>query len=165
MPRSRLGDGSWQFESDTLASLRAKIMSGRKTLGEAYGTPLRGIVTGLNDAFIVDRGKRDTLAKSDPHSKELLIPFLRGEDIKRWRVESEDLFLINIPKGTVRIEDYPAVRGHLMTFKSALEARATNQEWFELQQAQLAYQPIMKHRKLIWPHFQRSALCIILYGR
>jgi TaqI-like C-terminal specificity domain len=66
-------------------------------------------------------------------------------------------FLINIPKGKVRIDDYPAIRDHLLPFKDKLEARATKQEWFELQQAQLAYQPIMEKRKLIWPHFQPSA--------
>ena len=36
---------------------------------------------------------------------ELLKPFLRGENIKRWRVEPEGLWLINTPKGKVDIED------------------------------------------------------------
>ncbi len=141
MPRARLRDGSWQFEGDKLAMLRAKIKAGRNTLGEVYGAPLRGIVTGFNEAFIVSRERRDELVARDARSAELLVPFLRGEDIKRWRVESEDLFLINIPKGKVKIENHPAIRDHLLPFKPALEARATKQEWFELQQAQLAYQP------------------------
>ncbi|HEY4848295.1 MAG TPA: N-6 DNA methylase, partial [Methylocella sp.] len=157
MPRARLGDGSWQLEGDKLAALREKIKAGKKTLGDVYGPPLRGIVTGLNEAFIVSRERRDELVARDARSAELLVPFLRGENIKRWRVESEDLFLINIPKGKVKIENFPAIRDHLLPFKPALEARATKQEWFELQQAQLAYQPIMKNRKLIWPHFQPSA--------
>ncbi|MGH6846776.1 MAG: hypothetical protein ACREC0_04840, partial [Methylocella sp.] len=213
MPRARLGDGSWQLEDDRLAALRAKIKAGRKTLGEVYGAPLYGIKTGLNVAFVVSRERRDELVARDARSAELLVPFLRGENIKRWRVESEDLFLINIPKGKslsrklapnrsphpeeprsgvskgagasvatggasfetptswapqdedkalearskFRIDDFPAIRDHLLPFKDKLEARATKQEWFELQQAQLAYQPIMKKRKLIWPHFQATA--------
>jgi type I restriction-modification system DNA methylase subunit len=36
MPRARLGAGSWQFEDDSLARLRDKIISGRKKLGEVY---------------------------------------------------------------------------------------------------------------------------------
>lgn len=123
MPRARLGDGSWQLEGDRRAALRAKIKARKKTLGEVYGPPLRGIVTGLNEAFIVSRERRDELVARDARSAELLVPFLRGENIKRWRVESEDLFLINIPKGKFKIDDYPAVRDHLLPFKPALEAR------------------------------------------
>jgi hypothetical protein len=71
----------------------------------------------------VSRERRDELVAGDPRSAELLVPFLRRENIKRWRVESEDLFLINIPKGKVRIDHYPAIRDHLLPFKDKLEAR------------------------------------------
>jgi type I restriction-modification system DNA methylase subunit len=156
MPRARLGDGSWQFEHDPLAALRAKIKAERKTLGEVYRPPLYGIKTGLNEAFIVSRERRDELVARDLRSAELLVPFLRGENIKRWRIESEDLFLINIPKGKVRIDDYPAIRDHLLPLKDKLEARATKQEWFELQQAQFAYQPRMATHKIIYGHFAKD---------
>ena len=158
MPRARLGDGSWQLEEDKLAALRAKIKAGRKTLGVVYGPPLYGIKTGLNEAFIVSRERRDELVARDVRSAELLVPFLRGENIKRWRVESEDLFLINIPKGKVKIDDYPAIRDDLLPFKPALEARATKQEWFELQQAQLAYQPRFLTPKISYGHFAQNRI-------
>lgn len=161
MPRARLGDGSWQLEDDALAALRAKIKGRRKTLSEVYGPPLYGIKTGLNEAFIVSSEQRDALVNRDPRSVELLVPFLRGENIKRWRVESEGLFLINIPRGKVRIDDYPAIRDHLLAFKPALEARATKQEWFELQQSQLAFQDEMKKDKVIWPQIIcRGEFCL-----
>ena len=154
MPRARLGVGSWQFEDDALARLRDKIVKGRKTLGEVYGAPLRGIVTGLNEAFIIDRDTRDLLVKQDKKSAELIKPFLRGENVKRWRIESEGLFLINTPKGKIDIADYPAIRNWLLPFKNDLEKRATKQEWFELQQAQLAYHDKFEGHKIVWPHFQ-----------
>ena len=150
MPRARLGDGSWQLEGDAPALLRAKIKGGRKTLGEVYGAPLYGIKTGLNAAFIVERDTRDRLVARDARSAELLVPFLKGENIKRWRVESDDLFLINIPRGTVDIEHYPVIRDHLLPFKDRLEKRATRQKWFELQQAQAAYHPKMASRKIAY---------------
>ncbi len=130
MPRMRLGVSSWQLEGDALARLRAKIATGRKTLGEVYGPPLYGIKTGLNEAFVIDRATRDALVAADPKSDELLKPFLRGENIKRWRVESEDLFLINTPKGKVDIEAYPAVHNWLSPFRDRLEKRATQQKWW-----------------------------------
>ncbi|MDP1731953.1 MAG: N-6 DNA methylase [Devosia sp.] len=154
MPRARLGGGSWRFEAEVVARVRDKIVAGRKTLGEVYGAPLYGIKTGLNDAFIVDSETRDRLVARDPKSAELLKPFLKGENIKRWRVESEGLFLINIPRGKVKIDDYPAIRDHLAQYRAELEARATQQEWFELQQAQLAYQPKFEQPKIVYPHFQ-----------
>jgi hypothetical protein len=150
MRRARLGTGSWQFEDEPLAKLRDKIVKGRKTLGEVYGPPLRGIVTGFNDAFIIDTPTRDRLVAQDPKSADLLVPFLRGENIKRWHVEPEGLFLINTPKGKVDIEDYPAIRDWLLPFKDALENRATKQEWFELQQAQLAYQFALRATKIVY---------------
>ena len=88
--------------------------------------------------------------RADPKSAELLKPFLRGENIKRWRVEPEGLWLINTPKGKVDINAYPAIRDWLLPFKPELEKRATKQEWFELQQAQLAYQPKFETPKLVY---------------
>ncbi len=83
----------------------------------------------------------------------MLKPFLKGEDINRWRVEPEGLFLINTPKGKVDIDKYPAIRDWLLPFKADLEKRATKQEWWELQQAQLAYQPQFATKKISYGHF------------
>jgi hypothetical protein len=158
MPRTRLGAGSWQFEDDALAKLRDKIVKGKKTLGEVYGAPLYGIKTGLNEAFIVNQETRDRLVKQDKKSAKLLKPFLRGENIKRWRVEPEGLFLINIPRSKIDIDDYPAIRDWLKPFKEDLEKRATKQEWFELQQAQVAYQPHFATPKIIYGHFAQDRI-------
>ncbi len=150
MPRARLGSGSWRFEEDGLARLRDKIAAGRKTLGEMHGAPMRGVVTGLNEAFVIDRATRDRLVAADAKSGDLLMPFLRGENVRRWAVESEGLFLINTPKGKVDIEAYPAVRDWLLPFRPELEKRATKQEWWELQQAQLAYQQKFEASKIVY---------------
>ncbi len=157
MPRAQLTGSSWQFENAPLAALRQKIVTGRKTLGEVYGVPMRGIVTGLNDAFIISQATRDKLIAADTKSADLLKPFLKGENVKRWRVEREGLWLINTPKGKVNIKHYPAIRNWLLPFKKELENRATKQEWWELQQAQLAYQERLGEPKICWPHFQLNA--------
>lgn len=144
--------------NDALANLRAKLIEGRKTLKEIYGSPMYGIKTGLNEAFVIDRTTRDKLVKTDPKSVELLKPFLEGKDLKKWRVEPRDLWLIYIPKNRINIADYPAIEEHLMPFKEKLEKRATKQEWFELQQAQEAYAPSMEKPKIIYGHFSPSPL-------
>ena len=153
MPRTQLGPGSWRLEGDRLAAIRRKMASDRKTLIEVYGPPQRGIVTGLNDAFVVTRETRDAMVARDSCSADLLKPFLMGDNLKRWQVQSDDLWLIYTPKNRVNIEEYPAVRDHLAPFCEPLRQRATKQNWWELQQAQAAYEPSFNTDKVIYPHF------------
>lgn len=147
-PQAALECGSWELENPALRALRNKIRTGKKTLKEVYGSPLYGIKTGLNRAFVIDTPTKDRLCADDPRSAELLKPFLEGKDLKRWRAEPRDLWLIYIPKNRVNIDDYPAIRDWLLHFKYALEKRATKQEWFELQQAQEAYVPHFEKAKI-----------------
>jgi N-6 DNA Methylase len=90
-PQGKLNGASWELESDSLRSLRDKITKGKKTLKEIYGSPLYGIKTGLNEAFVIDRKTRNKLIADDPNAVKLLKPFLEGKDLKRWRAEPRDL--------------------------------------------------------------------------
>ena len=152
-PQAALGAGSWELENPALRALRDKIRKGRKTLKDVYGAPCRGIVTGLNGAFVIDSATKERLCAQDPRSAELLKPFLEGKDLKRWRAEPRGLWLIYIPKNRIEIDDYPAIRDWLLPFKTALEGRATKQEWFELQQAQEAYIQHFEGAKVAYPEF------------
>jgi len=154
--QSGLSMGSWELESPSLKALRDKIREGRKTLKDVYGSPLYGIKTGYNAAFVIDTPTRESICAQDPKSANLLKPFLEGKDLKRWHDEPRGLSIIFIPKNKIDIDDYPAVRDWLLPFKERLEKRATKQEWFELQQAQDAYSPHFIGKKVIWPHFSQG---------
>ena len=155
--QNALTDGSWKLESPALQALRAKIVNGKKTLKEVYGSPLYGIKTGRNDAFVIDRATRDQLIAQDPKSAELLKPFLEGKDLKRWRAESRGLWIIYIPKNRIDIDDYPAIRDWLLPFKDKLEKRATKQEWYELQQGEVATTYDFKKSKIFYPEISQGA--------
>lgn len=155
-PQAALGAGSWELENTALRTLRDKIRTGRKTLKDVYGSPLYGIKTGLNAAFVIDSATKERLCAQDPRSTDLLKPFLEGKDLQRWRAEPRGLWLIYIPKNRIEIDDYPAIRDWLLPFKADLEARATKQEWFELQQAQEAYAPHFAAPKISYPHFSQG---------
>lgn len=157
MPQSQLGTDAWRLESDVLAQLRAKLTRGHPTLKEVYGSPCRGVVTGLNEAFVVDRATRDRLVAEDPKSADLLKPFLEGKDLKKWRIEPQDIWLIYIPKNRIDIDAYPAIKRHLLPFRDRLEKRATKQAWFELQQAQEAYVPAFEASKLFYPDMSQGS--------
>lgn len=157
MPQARLGAGSWQLESDARGQLRDKLTRGHPTLKQVYGSPLYGIKTGLEKAFVIDRATHDRLIAADSKSAELLKPFLEGKDMKKWRVEPQDLWLIYIPKNRIHIHDYPTIKAHLLPFKAQLEKRATKQEWFELQQAQEAYSSAFSRTKIIFPDISQGS--------
>jgi TaqI-like C-terminal specificity domain/Eco57I restriction-modification methylase/N-6 DNA Methylase len=89
----------WQLEGIEASALRDKLTHGHPSLKQAVGSPYRGVLTGLNEAFVIDRATRDRLVFEDYSSLPLFKPFLEGKDIKRWQVESEDRWLILMPKG------------------------------------------------------------------
>ncbi|MGQ0559592.1 MAG: hypothetical protein ACT4OE_08420, partial [Sphingosinicella sp.] len=113
---------------------------------------------------VIDREVRNALIACDPHSTDLLKPFLVGENLKRWHVESDDLWLIYTPKNRVNIEDYPAIRDHLAVFRDRLEARATKQHWWELQQAQAAYERHFRNGKIVYPEMSQGPKFSIVRG-
>ena len=155
-PQEALGRGSWELEGDALRALRSKITAGKPTLKEVYGSPLYGIKTGLNEAFVIDTPTKEKLCRDDPRSAELLKPFLEGKDLKRWRAESRGLWIIYIPKNRVRIDDFPAIRDWLLPFKDKLEKRATKQEWFELQQGEVGSSFDFTRTKIMYPEISQG---------
>ncbi len=108
----------WQLEGVEAAALRAKLTNGYPSLKQAVGSPLYGIKTGLNEAFVIDRATRDRLVFADITSEPLFKPFLEGKDIKRWQVESEDRWLILMPKGWTRGQMAPSTHSGAMPMQS-----------------------------------------------
>ena len=155
-PQAALDEGSWELEGAAMLALRSKIRNGRPTLKEVYGSPLYGIKTGLNAAFVIDTATKERLCAEDPRSLDLLKPFLEGKDLKRWRAEPRGRWLIYIPKNRVNIDEYPAIRDWLLPSREDLEKRATKQAWYELQQAQEAYARHFEAPKISYPHFNKE---------
>ncbi|MBI1802742.1 MAG: Eco57I restriction-modification methylase domain-containing protein [Chloroflexi bacterium] len=103
----------WRLEMPSVLRLLEKLRKAGQPLGEyVNGRFYRGILTGLNEAFVVDRVTRDRLIKEHPSSAEVLKPFLRGRDVKRWVVEPQDLWLIFTRRG-INIKKYPAIYEHV----------------------------------------------------
>jgi Type I restriction-modification system methyltransferase subunit len=133
LPQASLKPDGWRLESSVKLKLLDRIRAAGTPLGEyVRGRFYRGVLTGLNEAFVIDRTTRDRLIAEHPSSAEVIKPFLRGRDVKRWRVEPQDLWLIFTQRG-IDIKKYPAILEHLRQFKSQLEKRAGDQAWYELQ--------------------------------
>ena len=156
VPQAGLQKGGWYFEDKRLTRLRDKIHDAGIPLKDYCGSPLYGIKTGLNEAFVIDSLTCERLIAQDRRSKEILRPFLEGKDIQTWHYNWRGLWLIYAYHG-IDIEQYPAVLAYLKTYRPALERRATidSHKWYELQQPQMAYSERYTGVKIIYPHFSR----------
>jgi adenine-specific DNA-methyltransferase len=97
MPQTALVQQGWQIEPTVKRDLLARIRAAGVPLGDYVdGRFYYGIKTGYNDAFVIDGATRAALIAADAKSGEIIKPFLRGRDVKRWRVEPQDLWLIKI---------------------------------------------------------------------
>ena len=94
-------------------------------LGEyVNGRIHRGIITGLNDAFVIDRATRNRLIREDKKSAELIKRWIRGKDIKRWTHEFHDFYVIIVRYGFhTELKKYPAIFRHLSQFEKKLKTR------------------------------------------
>ena len=110
-------------------SIKEKIEKIGKPLKEWEISINRGILTGLNDAFIINRETRDMLINADFKNSEVIKPLLRGRDIKKYDINFAELYLINIHNGTknteaININDYPKIKEWLDTFEPKLSKRS-----------------------------------------
>ena len=152
---------SWVILSPIEQSIKKKI--------ESVGTPLkdwdiniyRGVLTGCNEAFIIDSKKRDEILSNcqtedeRQRTAELIRPILRGRDIKRYGYVDNGLYLINTHNGVrgriprIKIEDYPAVKAHLDQYWDKIATRADKGDTpYNLRNC--AYLEDFSRPKIIW---------------
>ena len=169
----------WAILSPTEINLKRKI--------EDVGKPLKnwdiniyyGIKTGCNEAFIIDKAKREQLIEQDPKSAEIIKPILRGKDIKRYQSNWAKLYLLFIPwhfplheDSTITgasqnaedqfSENYPVIYNHLLQFKDRLSKRNRSEtgisyEWYALQRCANTYYPEFEKEKIIYPETTQGA--------
>lgn len=168
MPQSALEKNGWQIEPTVKRDLLARIRAAGVPLGDyVEGRFYRGILTGYNDAFVIDGATRARLIAEDKKSAEVIKPFLRGRDVKRWRVEPQDLWLIFTRRG-IDIDAYPALKRHLVQYREALEPKprdwkggewpgrkAGSYEWYEIQD-NVAYWEEFLEPKIIVPAIEKT---------
>ena len=158
---------------------------------EAVGTPLkdwdiqiyRGVLTGCNEAFIIDTAKRDEIlancqTEDERRRTEALIrPILRGRDIKRYGYDWAGLWLIFIPwhfpyqfdtsiigaseKAEKAFqEQYPSVYQHMTKYKERLSKRnkaetGIRYEWYAMQRWGAQYWEDFDKPKIIYPNMTK----------
>jgi hypothetical protein len=156
VPAGALTQPIWGFAASGAERLLARLKEMSTTLATyCNGQICRGIVSGLTAAFLIDGAKRQAILDANPEAAEIIKPVLNGRQIRRYYMRPGDQYLIYTFHG-VQIRKYPAIEEHLRPFRSQLVKRATKQAWYELQQPQLRFVPLMEGAKIIFPDIAMS---------
>ena len=164
-----LDDGGWSLSDDNTQKLLDKLKAQGIPLGEyVQGKIYRGVLTGLNEAFVIDEETKKRLIAEDKKSTELIKPFLAGKDIKRYQEPTSDKYLIFTRRG-IKIKEYSAIEKYLQQFKDRLMSKPKDwkggnwkgrkpgvYKWYEIQDA-IDYYGGFEKDKILWPEIANGA--------
>lgn len=132
--RARWGAEPWHVDDPDERALIDRLEREFPRLGELAGTPMRGLVTGCNRAFVVDRDTRDALIRDDPRAAAWIRPLLRGRDVVAG---TPGKHVIVVDHGTVEADLPRSIARHLAKYRADLEPgtgrKPGSYAWYELQ--------------------------------
>ena len=160
LKQSLLNSTTFTFNSPEILELREKILKQGTLMKNLDININRGILTGLNKAFIIDEETKNKLISEDSKNKEIIKPLLRGRDIKKWRINYKNLYIIFTRRG-ININKYPIIKEYLLNYKDELTPKNKNSgttekgrkpgqyEWYEIQD-NIAYYTLFEKEKIIY---------------
>ena len=150
-------ESSWIVLSSIEQNIKTKIEKAGVPLKDWDINIYRGILTGYNEAFIIDSVTKDKLVESSPNSAEIIRPILSGKDIKRYQFNWDEKWIIFTRKG-IDIDQYPSIKDYLLPYYENLRPRNNNEltgrkpgpyKWFEIQD-NVAYYKDFEKQKIAW---------------
>jgi len=153
--QSLLDINGWNLSNQDVTRLLTRLKSENISLKEYVNNQLsRGILTGFNEAYIIDRRKREELIALDPKNAEIIEPFVSGEEIRRYGVDSKDKYII-LAKIGVDLSKYPTILERFQKYKQQLENRTDQgDKWYELRTC--SYYDIFREPKIMFSEVQVS---------
>ncbi len=153
---------------NTAQQLVQKLMAENAPLSRSgFGRVYRGILTGLNEAFVLDAEKAREISEREPASAELIVPFYSGRDVKRYYLPQEKRYLIFMPKGFTDgmsgfsdgyvwlAKNHPLLATHLARYEAKAAARRDRGDyWWELRPC--GYYDVFRNKKIILPIICRN---------
>ncbi|MDR2829428.1 MAG: N-6 DNA methylase [Methanobrevibacter sp.] len=159
LDQNRLNEDAWTFTHPKILNLRDKIFKKGIPLKKLSDINInRGILTGLDEAFIINKKTYEELISKDPKNTEIIKPVLRGRDVKRYNINKEEGYIIFTRNG-IDIKEYPIIHDYLYKFHEKLTPKNEDQkigrkpgkyEWYEIQDTVNYYEEFQKP-KIIYP--------------
>ncbi|WP_247233748.1 Eco57I restriction-modification methylase domain-containing protein [Telluribacter sp. SYSU D00476] len=95
-----LNDETWVVSSDEEQRLLSRLKTGYIPLSEyVEEKAFRGVLTGLTEAFVVDKETKKQIIENGEDEIGILRPFMLGRDIKRYSIPVPNKYLILFQKG------------------------------------------------------------------
>ena len=177
LPLSQLTADGWQLEPGGVNALLEKIQGKGVPLAEFAGArPYRGVVTGCNEAFLLDSAAKDAIVRQDAKSGQIIHPYLRGQDIDRWCCQWAEVWMIFTRRG-IDLDEYPAVKEHLEKFRKVLEPKPADWKgdwsgrkpgkyhWYEIQDSIEYWREFSKPKIMYQDIAWRPQFCLDKGGR
>lgn len=162
----------WAIMNDGKQSISEKINAKGKALKEWKISINRGVLTGYNEAFIIDEAKRNELVKADAKNKEIIKPILKGREINKYISNWENDYIVFVPWHFPLQDDdkivgasdkaekefskkFKPLYNYLKTHKEGLSKRNQDEtgiryEWYALQRSAATYRDEFLREKIIW---------------
>jgi hypothetical protein len=133
LPEGALKSPIWTFSSEGTVVVANSIGKLGEQLRQFSGARVfRGLTTGFNEAFVIDRVKRQELISANKRNSEIIKPLAMGRDVTRWHIDNEDRWMIVTPID-VEIKRYPEIYAHLKQWEPQLKKRwDQGNHWWEL---------------------------------
>ena len=156
MPTTAMGrDGAWHLATSGKADRLAKMRSSGPTLNQFVGGQIfNGVKTGLNAAFVLTGEQRDELVREDADAAQFIVPYMEGDDIKRWRAQSGKKWLIYLT-WTDKLESR-SIAKWLKRFTEQLRKRDGVKDggpcpWFALSRPRPEASTFIGREKIVFP--------------
>lgn len=166
--RDLLNREPWYFVKEISREIISKMLKLSIPLEEyADKKVYRGLLTGMNKAFVIKEKRLKQLCKIAPSTQSALSPFLSGRDVKRYKKSICSRYLISFPKGYTNnnrgkekplawiVKKHPAIMFHLADYETKAKKRSDQGDyWWELRSCR--YYDMFKKTKLICPSITKK---------
>ncbi len=157
----------WYLSNKETLKLILKLGQNSTRFGDIVKKKIyRGIITGLDKAFILDEKTKNEIVNEDRNSEKIIKPYIIGRDVQRYSVPLSNRYLIYIPNGWTKNNsgnsinkwqwfrnNYPTIAKHLTPFEEVAKKRWDKGEyWWELRPCD--YYDKLEMPKLVYLKFQ-----------
>ncbi|WP_394331318.1 Eco57I restriction-modification methylase domain-containing protein [Pricia antarctica] len=160
---------TWVISSKKDKELLVRLESVFKSLQEfTEGRALRGVLTGLTEAFLISEEVKDQMIKDDFKAEQFLFPFLLGREVQPYTSPIPKNYLLLLEKGFTKsqigdcdeetawewmIQTYPSISKWLAPFKTKAKKRTDKGDfWWELRACE--YYSDFQKVKIMYQKFQ-----------
>jgi type I restriction-modification system DNA methylase subunit len=167
VPQAKLDRAGWSLDPPEVRALLDKLRQNGVPLAEhTQVKPYRGVLTGLNEAFLIDQATKERLCREDPRSTQVMRKYLRGQDIARWTPEWAQQWMIVLASSSdgdspwanatdeiaaerIFQKSFTALHAHMKALEPALRKRSDHGRfWWELRSC--AYYNVFEQSKVIY---------------